>query len=206
MMERQVIHAGNIADEKGGLLEFDSQFLLKSEADFLLEFLRANVPWEQKFYTDRRTGKQIAQPRLTAWYADNSKMAYSYSGVTQVVQHWLPELLELKKKIEVVSRADYNSVLLNFYRDGKDSVWWHADDEKELGENPNIASISLGATRDFGIAEYQNDLGKELYFDLNHGSLLIMSGTTQKYWRHSIPKMPEVKEGRINLTFRKFFA
>ena len=127
-------------------------------------------------------------------------------GAGLTAYFWLPELLELKKKIEAVSGADYNSVLLNFYRDGKDSVWWHADDEKELGENPNIASISLGATRQFGVAEYQNDLGEELYFDLNHGSLFIMSGTTQKYWRHSIPKMPKVKEGRINLTFRKFFA
>lgn len=190
----------------GGVLEFDSEFLPKEEADKLLEYLRANVSWEQKFYRDWKTGQQVAQPRLTAWYADNPKMAYSYSGVTQVVQPWLPELLELKKKIEQVSGAEYNSVLLNFYRDGKDSVWWHADDEKELGENPNIASVSLGVTREFGIGEYQNDLGAEYWFDLNHGSLLIMSGTVQKYWRHSIPKMPKVKEGRINLTFRKFFA
>jgi alkylated DNA repair dioxygenase AlkB len=194
-----------MADEKGGVLEFDSSFLPKSEADFLLEFLRANVSWEQKFYTDRRTGKQMVQPRLTAWYADNSKMAYSYSGVTQVVQPWLPELLELKKKIEAVSGAEYNSVLLNFYRDGTDSVGFHADDEKELGNDPNIASISLGATRDFWMRE-KNSLYTSIDFELNNGSLLIMSGTTQKYWQHSIPKAFGLKEGRINLTFRKFFA
>lgn len=198
MMDRRTI------DEKGGVLEYDAQFLPKNEADILLEFLRANVSWEQKFYKDFRSGKQMAQPRLTAWYADDPKMAYTYSGVTQVVRPWLPELLELKKKIEQVSGAEYNSVLLNFYRGGNDSVWWHADDEKELGENPNIASISLGATREFGLAETGNDLGREIYFDLTHGSLLIMSGTTQTNWKHYIPKMPEVKEGRINLTFRKF--
>ena len=193
-MERKLL-------DKGGILDYDTAFLSKEEADKLLDFLKEKVSWEQKFYTDRKTGEQYAQPRLTAWYADKENMEYSYSGVTQVVQTWLPELLELKKKIEAVSGAEYNSVLLNFYRNGSDSVGLHADDEKELGENPNIASISLGATRTFQLI--RND--QTIEYDLSHGSLLIMSGTTQRYWKHTIPKAYGLKEGRINLTFRKFF-
>jgi alkylated DNA repair dioxygenase AlkB len=117
--------------DKGGIIDYDTAFLPKEEADKLLTFLKESVSWEQKFYTDRKTGKQYAQPRLTAWYADDPGMKYSYSGVTQKVQPWLPELLELKKKIEAASGATYNSVLLNFYRDGRDSVGLHADDEPE---------------------------------------------------------------------------
>jgi alkylated DNA repair dioxygenase AlkB len=195
MMEQKLL-------DKGGILDYDTAFLSKEEADKLLEFLKENVSWEQKFYTDRRTGEKYAQPRLTAWYADKSDMEYSYSGVTQVVQEWLPELVELKKKIEAVSGAEYNSVLLNFYRDGGDSVGLHADNEKELGENPNIASISLGATRTFQLVRNE----QLVEYELSHGSLLIMSGTTQRYWKHAIPKAYGLKEGRINLTFRKFYT
>lgn len=183
----------------GGIIDYDSGFLPKQEADSLLDFLRQNVTWEQKFYN--YYGKQVAQPRLTAWYADGSNMEYSYSGVTQVVQPWLPELLELKKKIEAVSGAEYNSVLLNFYRDGSDSVGLHADDEKELGKDPNIASISLGAVRTFQLVKGNSTIE----YELDHGSLLVMSGTTQLYWKHAIPKAYGLKEGRINLTFRKFY-
>lgn len=113
-MERQLL-------AEGGIVDYDSTFLPKQEADILLDFLKANVTWEQKFYN--AYGKQIAQPRLTAWYADDPGMKYSYSGVTQAVQPWLPELIELKKKIEAVTGWQYNSVLINFYRDGSDSVY-----------------------------------------------------------------------------------
>ncbi len=196
MMERKLL-------DKGGILDYDTAFLSKEEADKLLEFLKQNVSWEQKFYN--YGGRQVAQPRLTAWYADEPSMKYSYSGVTQAVQPWLPELLELKKKIEEVAGWQYNSVLLNFYRDGKDSVGLHADNEKELGLNPNIASVSLGAARSFilvrnGAPEITLD------YKLTHGSLLIMSGTTQAHWKHQIPKEPELTEGRINLTFRTIYV
>ena len=186
-----------------GALQYDPTFLSKQEADTLLECLRQSVTWEQKFY--RYGGKQVPQPRLTAWYADQANMEYSYSGITQTVLPWLPELLELKKKIEIVSGAEYNSVLLNFYRDGSDSVGFHSDDEKELGENPSIASISLGAIRTFELREkYAIVSDGGIDYELAHGSLLIMSGSTQKYWQHSIPKAYGLKESRINLTFRKF--
>jgi len=188
-MERQLL-------AEGGIVDYDSVFLTKQEADTLLDFLKQSVTWEQKFYN--YYGKQVAQPRLTAWYANDPSMQYSYSGVTQVVQPWLPELLELKKKITAVSGAEYNSVLLNFYRDGTDSVGLHADNEKELGENPNIASISLGAVRTFQLVRGDSTIE----YELAHGSLLVMSGTTQRYWKHTIPKAYGLKEGRINLTFR----
>ncbi len=198
MMNRSLLHLG-------GILDYDTEFLSKEDADKLFSFLKEKVSWEQKFYTDYRTKKQYPQPRLTAWYADDTEMAYSYSGVTQVVQPWLPELLELKKKIEKVSGAEYNSVLLNFYRDGSDSVGYHADDEKELGKNANIASISLGATRRFLLKSNTPVIGDPIAYELSHGSLLIMSGSVQENWKHGIPKDASVKEGRINLTFRKFF-
>lgn len=198
MMKRALI-------DRGGTLDFDTEFLSKEDADLLFTFLKEKVSWEQKFYTDYRTKQQYPQPRLTAWYADDTEMAYSYSGVTQVVQPWLPELLELKKKIEKVSGAEYNSVLLNFYRDGSDSVGYHADDEKELGKNANIASISLGVTRQFLLKSNAPVIGDPIKYELSHGSLLIMSGSVQENWKHSVPKAYEIKEGRINLTFRKFF-
>lgn len=192
MMER-------LSLEHSGILDFDPNFLPGQEADQLMAFLSSNVSWEQKFY--KYGGKQVAQPRLTAWYADTPKLAYSYSGLTQVVQPWIPELSDLKKKVEAATGVPYNSVLLNFYRDGKDSVGLHADDERELGRNPNIASVSLGATRDFILV--RNGAPEiTLNYQLSHGSLLVMSGTTQTHWKHQVPKDYSLKEGRINLTFR----
>lgn len=173
-------------------------------------FLQKNVAWEQKYYTDRRTKQQYPQPRLTAWFADNTDMAYSYSGVTQVVQPWSPVLLDLKNKIEKITEAKYNSVLLNYYRDGNDSVGFHADNEKELGKNPNIASVSLGATRNFVLIQDRSlddraVEGNMEEYPLTAGSLLVMSGTTQHFWKHSIPKAPGA-EPRINLTYRYFHS
>lgn len=187
----------------GGVLDFDPEFLSKEESDSLYQTLKSSIAWEQKFATFG--SKKVPQPRLTAWYADDPGMKYSYSGVTQQVQPWTPALLELKKKIEVVAGWQYNSVLLNFYRDGTDSVGFHADDEKELGVNPNIASVSLGATRSFILARNGTPETK-MEYQLTHGSLLIMSGTTQRYWKHSIPKAPGLKDGRINLTFRTIYV
>jgi len=193
---------------EGGVLEYESTFLSETESNHLFSVLKDNVEWEQLFYTGKNS-KKTYQPRLTAWYADDENMSYSYSGVTQKVRKWLPELLDLKNIIEVVTGASYNSVLLNYYRDGNDSVGLHADDEKELGINANIASISLGSTRSFILSQYRSRDGslpsnvKE--FDLTSGSLLVMSGSTQHYWKHSIPKSIIEVGPRINLTYRKFY-
>jgi len=207
MMQRNLI-------AEGGVLEFDPDFLSLEESEELFLFLQKNVAWEQKYYTDRKTGQQYPQPRLTAWFADNTDMAYSYSGVTQVVQPWIPVLLDLKNKIEKITEAKYNSVLLNYYRDGNDSVGYHSDNEKELGKNPNIASVSLGATRTFILQQYRSlesngsiipyAAGYEEY-ELTSGSLLVMSGTTQHFWKHSIPKTSRPGP-RINLTYRYFHS
>lgn len=198
---------------EGGVLEFDPDFLSKDESKNIFHYLQNNITWEQKHYTDRRTGQQYPQPRLTAWFADDINMAYSYSGVTQVVQQWNSVLLDLKDRIEKITEAKYNSVLLNYYRDGNDSVGLHSDNEKELGKFANIASVSLGETRTFILQQHRQldtktgsmipfDEGYEEY-ELTSGSLLVMSGTTQHFWKHSIPKVKNAGP-RINLTYRYF--
>lgn len=185
-------------------ISYDSSFLEKENADELLNYLLTNVEWEQKFYTSYKTGQKIAQPRLTAWFADDPNMAYSYSGITQKVQSWLSPLSDLKEKIEKASGAIFNSVLLNFYRDGSDSVGLHADNEKELGLKPTIASISLGATRTFRM-KHNSHAFQTINSQLVHGSLLIMGGNCQQDWKHEVPKEPDISQGRVNLTFRNFY-
>lgn len=145
-------------------------------------------------------GKKVFQPRLTAWYGDNH-CQYKYSGVTQIPRPWNPLLLEIKKDIENLTNHAFNCVLANFYRDGQDSMGWHSDDEKELGENPTIASISFGAERDFQLRHKKNKDCK-LKIQLPHGSLLLMENETQHFWDHSISKSKKITAARINLTFR----
>ncbi len=202
-MIRHSKYAGTQLIAQGGILDYDPNFLPLHEADQWFEFLMKNVSWKQNYYSDFRTGEKLPIPRMTAWYADDTSMAYTYSGITEQVQPWIPELLSLKEKIEKTTGAEYNSVLLNLYRTGKDSVGMHADDEVELGNNPNIASISLGEVREFKLTH--NESGASYCFDLEPGSLLVMSGTTQHYWKHGVPKQPKLTNPRINLTFRKFF-
>ena len=201
MMQRELI-------SEGGILDYDPHFLSDQEASHYFNILKEQTNWEQKEYINYKTGEKIGQPRLTAWFADDQTMAYSYSGVTQLVQEWTSELQELRKKVETITGASFNSVLLNLYRNGHDSVGDHADDEKELGLNAVIASVSLGATRDFILRQYKKaatlKLSPTLKYKLSHGSLLVMSGTTQQYWKHSVPKDFKTTDARINLTFRKF--
>jgi alkylated DNA repair dioxygenase AlkB len=139
-------------------------------------------------------------PRLTAWYA-NLGLTYSYSGVTHQAVPWTPELLAVKRRAELAAGTTWNSLLLNFYRDGYDSIGFHADDEPELGTNPVIGSISLGAERRFGMKHPTS--GEKLELELPHGSLLIMGGTSQHHWRHGVPKTRKPVAPRINLTFRR---
>jgi alkylated DNA repair dioxygenase AlkB len=145
-------------------------------------------------------GKLLAQPRLTAWYG-SAGTNYSYSGLNLVPEPFSKELLTLKAKIEQVGSTQFNSVLLNLYRNENDSMGWHADDEKELGINPIIASLSLGQTRKFQV---KHKLTKNLNLNLllTHGSLLLMRGEMQHYWQHAIPKSKNSCDQRINLTFR----
>ena len=144
-------------------------------------------------------GKKINFPRLTAWYGDNDK-PYSFSGITLSPKVWNEELVSIKSKIEQIAKVDFNSVLLNRYRDGNDSISWHTDAEKELGINPVIASVNFGATRKFQLRHIKTK--EKLEIELTHGSLLIMQGELQHFWQHQVPKTKELKTERINLTFR----
>jgi alkylated DNA repair dioxygenase AlkB len=157
-----------------------------------------NINWHHdklKMY-----GKEVFLPRYSAWYGDNDK-SYSYSGITLQPNKWNNGLIFLKEQIEKIANANFNSVLMNWYRDGEDYINWHTDAEKELGKNPIIASLNFGATRRFLIRRSDNNSIK-LEFPLKHGTLLIMKGELQHFWQHSVPKEKKVKQTRINLTFR----
>jgi alkylated DNA repair dioxygenase AlkB len=139
------------------------------------------------------------EPRLSAWYGDPG-CSYTYSGVTLQPLTWTEPLLEIKRMCEELCGATFNSVLANLYRDGNDSMGWHADDEPELGPNPTIASVSFGAERRFDL---RHKVTKEkVQVVLPHGSVLIMSGKTQTHWMHSIAKTKKVSGPRVNLTYR----
>jgi alkylated DNA repair dioxygenase AlkB len=176
-----------------GWLLYDEAFLPPAEADALFTLLRETVPWEQS----GRPGRLF--PRLTAWYADPG-LTYSYSGVTHHAVPWTRELRAIKQRAEAATGTTWNSLLLNLYRDGGDSIGFHADDEPELGTNPVIGSISLGAERKFVLKHPAS--GEKLVFNLPHGSLLVMGGASQHHWRHGVPKTRKPVGPRINLTFR----
>lgn len=145
-------------------------------------------------------GKQVLIPRLQAWYGDENAR-YQYSGLTLNTLPWISTLLSLKEDIEQMTGCQFNAVLANYYRNHNDTVGWHSDDEPELGISPVIASLSLGDTRNFKMKHKYLD--EKLTIPLSSGSLLIMSGNTQAYWQHCLPRTKQVKSPRINLTFRK---
>lgn len=182
-----------IAD--GGLLLYYRHFLTPEQADELLATLKALTAWKQE---TGAFGRPF--PRLTAYYADEG-VAYRYSGVTHPSLPWPDHLLALRQRIEEAASAPFNSLLLNYYRDGQDSMGYHTDAEKELGENPIVPSLSLGATRRFLMKQKKSK--ERRTFELTHGSLLIMAGTTQHHWLHSVPKTETAVGERINLTFRQ---
>jgi alkylated DNA repair dioxygenase AlkB len=179
---------------------FMEHFLTPSEADFFLKELTEKLAWEQGEIT--MFGKKILEPRLTAWYGDEGK-SYTYSGKKQEPHAWIEPLIQLKNKIETTPSvlSKFNSVLANFYRTGTDSMGYHADDEKELGINPVIASLNLGETRRF-LFRHKTMKEKKHELLLTHGSLLIMQGAMQHHWQHAVPKEPKKTKPRINLTFR----
>lgn len=177
-------------------------FFNELESDYIFSELLNNINWQQEKI--RIFGKEVNLPRLTAWYRDIGK-SYTYSGITMNPYPWLPILLLTKKRIEATVEVNFNSVLANLYRNGQDYVLWHSDDEKELGKNPTIASISFGASRRFLLRHKSNKDLKTVNLSLGHGSLLIMKGSTQHHWKHQVPKTAKVKTERINLTFRVIY-
>lgn len=158
--------------------------------------LREQIQWSQDEIVIG--GRRVRIPRLQAWYGD---AAYRYSGLSMKPIAWTPVLLELKQTVEALTDARFNSVLLNLYRDGNDSVGWHSDDEPELGAAPVIASVSLGASRDFSLRQKKPGTEK-VKMQLNSGDLLLMSGLLQQCWQHQLPKTQLPVGERINLTFR----
>ena len=172
-------------------------FLDPSPAQELMVRLMESVPWgEEEIFLH---GKMVKSPRLTAWYGD-SGASYMYSGVPHTPLDWSPELSALRELVSSAAGVSFNSVLLNLYRGGEDSVSWHSDDEPELGPEPVIASVSLGATRRFRLRE--RSTRESLGLDLADGSMLQMSGASQRDWEHCVTKTKRAVGPRINLTFR----
>lgn len=167
------------------------------ESERLFSELHTCVNWKQE--SIKIYGKPVPIPRLTAWYGDSGKK-YTYSKIEMTPEPWNEVLLEIKSRIEPLAQVQFNSVLLNLYRDGKDSVAWHSDDEPELGKDPVIGSVSFGETRRFMLKHKTKQLKDEV--KLTSGSFLLMKGTTQHFWLHQIPKLQKSISSRINLTFR----
>ena len=168
------------------------------EKEKLSEVNFKNINWRHDEITIY--GKKVFIPRFSAWYGD-SKNTYTYSGLTLQPNPWNKGLNYIKNKVDKVTKLAFNSVLLNWYRDGNDHMSWHADNEKELGINPVIGSVNFGETRRFLMRRNDNNKMK-IEFPLKHGTLLIMRGELQHYWQHSVPKERKVKGSRFNLTFR----
>jgi len=191
--------AGNQFELPDADVTFYPHLFSDEESDRLLDELKRSTAWRQeRIETDHAT---IPFPRLTAWYGDPGR-TYTYSKITMEPEPWTEPLLEIRARIEKVSPTTFNSVLLNLYRDGRDGVGWHSDDEPELGEMPVIGSVSFGATRSFVLRHKKpNVLPVEI--ELTHGSYLLMQGPTQRFWKHQVPKTTDPVEPRINLTFRR---
>lgn len=182
----------------GAYIEYYPDFFNKDLANHYFDLLKQETPWQQD--NIKVFGKTYLQPRLTAFYANNSK-SYTYSNITMQPLVFSKILTTIKKQVETACNLSFTSCLLNLYRDGKDSNGWHADDEKALGKNPVIASVSFGEERWFHLKhKKEKDLKTKLL--LEHGSLLVMKGETQHQWLHQIPKTKKIIAPRINLTFR----
>jgi alkylated DNA repair dioxygenase AlkB len=179
-------------------ISFYPHYFEKAESDLMFESLFNEIKWRSdkiKLY-----GKEIDLPRKTAWYGEADKI-YKYSGIQMLPEPWTPTLLKIKAEIEKVAKVEFNSVMMNLYRDGSDGISWHTDAEPELGRNPTIGSVSFGESRRF-MLRHRNDKTLKSEIELTHGSFLLMSGSTQHFWQHQIPKTPRKLEARINLTFR----
>ena len=194
--------AGQSRGLPSDLLEYIPGVFSALESNYLLDQFISKVSWEQK--TIKIYNKEIATPRLTAWYGDPGTN-YSFTGMTLDPIPWTPELLMMKERVEALAGVQFNSVLLNYYRNGNDSVAWHRDNERILGKNPMIASVSLGQVRNFDI-RLQSDHSRKYSIRLENGSYLLMKGSLQEQWEHRIAKSTKPMKPRINLTFRRIMA
>lgn len=185
-------------DAPNATLLLDQAFISEQESLTLLNTLIHDVKWRQDQV--HIFGKHHYIPRLQCFQGE-PELQYRYSNLCLTAEPWHPLVKQLKEQIEQAYQATFNVVLINYYRDGQDKMGWHSDDETELGNNPTIASISLGAQRRFAM-RHKKDKQRKLTFDLANGSLLVMSGETQHFWQHSVPATQRIHTPRINLTFR----
>lgn len=183
----------------GGQLYYHERLFSLEESELYFDHLLKGIEWKQE--PIKMFGKQIMQPRLTALYG-NEGISYGYSGIRMPATTWTDTLLLIKDKVEFITQSYFNVALLNRYRDGSDSMGWHRDNEKELGPDPVIASVSFGAVRAFQIRPYKSK-NTPLTLHLDNGSLLVMKGAMQTHWEHQLPKSRLVTSTRINITFRK---
>ncbi len=181
-------------------VKYIENFFDFDQSQLYMKHLTNDIKWKREKI--RMWGKEIVTKKRIAWYADEGK-SYTYSGSTFYPVQWDEVLLEIKKQVEQHIRFQFNSVLLNEYKSGEVGMGWHSDDEKELGIDPIIASLSFGANRDFIFKHKTDKSFEKIKIHLKSGSLLIMSGSTQHYWKHSLPKRLKVRDPRVNLTFRK---
>lgn len=180
-----------------GILEYFEGYCDEKMEDAIL-----GITWRNDTIT--LFGKTHPQPRLTAWYGDPG-IAYSYSGIHMKALPWTPALLKIKKQLEADLNTSFNSVLINYYRDGNDHMSYHADDEKELGPRPTIASLSFGETRSFQLKHKYDLQKKTVILPVTNGSLVVMKGDLQHYWVHKIAKTKKAIGARVNLTFRMIY-
>lgn len=180
------------------LLEYHPGLFTESESVRYLQHFISTCPWTQKVV--KMYDKEVITPRLTAWYADEE--TYDYTSLRRSSPNlWTPELLMIRSKVEAIAGIRFNSVLLNYYRNGNDSVAWHSDNEKALGTRPVIASVSFGQVRSFDIRR-KTDHSEKYAIRLESGALMIMKGDLQQNWEHRVAKSIKPMKARVNLTFR----
>lgn len=182
---------------RDGEANYYGKIMTASEANMYYDLLLKNINWknDEAFYH----GKHIVTKRKVAWYGDQGFL-YTYSNTTKQALPWTEELIDLKIKIELITNSTFNSCLLNLYHDGNEGMTWHSDDERSLGKNTVIASVSFGAERKFSFKHKSTK--KTISLLLENGSLLLMKGNTQSNWLHSLPLSSKINHPRINLTFR----
>ena len=201
-MNEIITHTTNLhLDLPDAKIRYYKKFLSEQESNYFFDTFLSKIPWQQDEV--RVFGKIFDQPRLTSLHSKTMN-SYSYAGLTLQPKPMTSELLDLLKMVEGVCNNEFNCVLLNLYRDGSDSNGWHADNEKELGVHPQIASISFGSNRFFHF-KHRSIKSENYKIKLYHGSLLLMEGPMQEYWLHQIPKTKKPLSPRINLTFRKIY-
>jgi alkylated DNA repair dioxygenase AlkB len=199
-MEQLSFFEGSVSgkDLPADLLVYTPGVFSPAESGNFLKGLIGHTPWKQEIV--QMYGKAVKTPRLTAWYGYQNK-SYEFSGNKYNPLPWTKELLAIKIRVEQIAEMQFNSVLLNYYRDGNDSVAWHSDDEYELGFKPTIASVSFGQERRFDVRQ-KADHKRKYSVILENGSVLLMKGDLQSLWHHRIAKSTQPMKPRVNLTFR----